>query len=90
MLALSIRRHPLLIATVYCTITGKMMAAVSELSMYQANAMRLESEKLQQDRILSEAALRLQSDQPPTDDAEYEWIRLVCAFMVQVEFHEIL
>jgi hypothetical protein len=35
-------------------ITHKMMAAVSELSMYQATAMKLEQERLDKEQLLSQ------------------------------------
>jgi hypothetical protein len=57
-------------------ITRKMMAAVSELSMYQANAMRLEHEKLEKEKLLTTARSRMESDAPPTEDAEHEWFRM--------------
>lgn len=56
--------------------TRQMMASVSELSMYQANAMRLEVEKAEKEKVLALARERLAQDLPPTDDAEHEWIRL--------------
>lgn len=57
-------------------ITRKMMASVSELSMYQANAMRLEQEKAEKESALATARERMENDQPPTEDAEHEWFRL--------------
>jgi hypothetical protein len=57
-------------------ITRKMMASVSELSMYQANAMRLEHEKVEKEKLLAAARERVENDQPPTEDAEHEWFRL--------------
>jgi len=56
--------------------TRKMMAAVAELSMYQASAMRLEQEKTHLEQVLAEAKERMAHDQPPTDDAEAEWVRM--------------
>ena len=57
-------------------ITRKMMASVSELSMYQASAMRLEAEKSDKEKSLALARQRHEQDQPPTDDAEHEWFRM--------------
>lgn len=57
-------------------ITRKMMASVSELSMYQASAMRLEAEKAEKEKALAIAKQRQEQDQPPTDDAEAEWFRM--------------
>lgn len=56
--------------------TRKMMAAVSELSMYQATAMKLEHQKRQQHADLDEAKNRLQQGMAPTEDAEHEWYRM--------------
>jgi len=56
--------------------TRKMMACVSELSMYQASAMRLEGEKSAKESTLAEARARAQEGQPPTDDCEHEWVRM--------------
>lgn len=56
--------------------TRKMMACVSELSMYQATAMKLEHQKNEQNNELGEARQRLSRGQPPTEDAEHEWFRM--------------
>lgn len=57
-------------------VTRKMMAAVSELSMYQASALRLEQERGEKERALQDARQRLGAGEAPTDDAEHEWVRL--------------
>eukprot|EP00743_Colponemidia_sp_Colp-15_P002127 GILK01002309.1.p1 GENE.GILK01002309.1~~GILK01002309.1.p1 ORF type:complete len:926 (-),score=268.21 GILK01002309.1:247-3024(-) len=57
-------------------LTRKMMATVSELSMYQATAMKLQEEKEARERELEFARQRLDQGEPPTDDAEREWYRL--------------
>ena len=57
-------------------ITRKMMAAVSELSMYQASAIKLEQEKEEKETLLDLATQKVQQGLPPTDDAEYEWLRM--------------
>lgn len=51
-------------------ITKKMLASVSELSMYQATALRLQQEKLQRTKALEEAKWRLTHGDAPTDQAE--------------------
>jgi chromosome segregation ATPase len=56
--------------------TRKMMACVSELSMYQASAMRLEGEKGTKEAALAAARERAAQEQPPTDDCEHEWVRM--------------
>eukprot|EP01006_Ploeotia_vitrea_P008854 TRINITY_DN21046_c0_g1_i1.p1 TRINITY_DN21046_c0_g1~~TRINITY_DN21046_c0_g1_i1.p1 ORF type:complete len:990 (+),score=582.58 TRINITY_DN21046_c0_g1_i1:36-2972(+) len=57
------------------TATRKMMAAVSELSMYQATALKLEQERKDREVQLQEARERLNRGEPPTDDARHEWYR---------------
>jgi len=56
--------------------TRKMMATVSELSMYQATAMRLQQEKQDREMGLEDARWRVQNEQPPTDESERQWYRM--------------
>jgi chromosome segregation ATPase len=58
------------------TVTRKLMAAVSELSMWQAEAIRLRSEADALQNQVRTAKERLDEGQPPTDDAAAEWQRL--------------
>jgi len=57
-------------------VTRRMMATVSELSMYQATAMKLQQEKYGKKSELEEAEWRLAHGKPPTDGAEQEWYDL--------------
>eukprot|EP00736_Rhodelphis_marinus_P006079 Rmarinus@m.15376 len=57
--------------------TKAMMATVSELSMYQATSMKLQQELQQKEGDLQEARWRLERGEPPTEDAEREWARIV-------------
>ncbi|KAG2431406.1 hypothetical protein HXX76_009421 [Chlamydomonas incerta] len=57
-------------------VTRKIMATVSELSMYQASALKLGAEKEELEGAVSLASQRLEAGEPPTDDAEREWYRL--------------
>mmetsp|Transcript_41716 Transcript_41716/g.50580 ORF Transcript_41716/g.50580 Transcript_41716/m.50580 type:complete len:921 (+) Transcript_41716:130-2892(+) len=57
-------------------ITRKMMATVSELSMYQASALKLQSEKHELAGEVNEAGQKLSEGLPPTEDAEREWYRM--------------
>jgi chromosome segregation ATPase len=57
-------------------ITRKMMATVSELSMYQASSLKLQSEKHGLTAELEDAQISLESGEPPTLDAEREWFRM--------------
>lgn len=60
-------------------VTRKMMATVSELSMYQASAQKLEVERDEaRDRMLI-ARERLASGMPPTDDAPREFEKMLQA-----------
>lgn len=53
-----------------------MMATVSELSMYQATAMKLSEEKDRIELILQQAYDRIDNSLPPTDECEREWERM--------------
>jgi len=52
------------------------MAAVSELSMYQATAMKLEQDRDSQEENIQNANIRLAQDEAPTDDCDHEWFRM--------------
>ena len=52
-----------------------MMATVSELSMYQATALKLQQEKHDRDMELEEAQWRLEQGQAPTEEIEHAWYR---------------
>lgn len=58
-------------------ITRKMMSIVSELSMYQATAIKLQQDKEARQRQLDEAQKRFEAGKPPTQQSEREWHRLV-------------
>eukprot|EP00933_Yihiella_yeosuensis_P037392 TRINITY_DN31311_c0_g1_i1.p1 TRINITY_DN31311_c0_g1~~TRINITY_DN31311_c0_g1_i1.p1 ORF type:complete len:940 (-),score=260.18 TRINITY_DN31311_c0_g1_i1:224-3001(-) len=58
-------------------VTRKMMATVSELSMHQATAHKLQVERdFSYERAMT-ARERLQNGQPPTDDADMEFQRIL-------------
>jgi hypothetical protein len=57
-------------------VTRQMMATVSELSMYQATAMKLQQEKALKRAELEEMRWRVSHGKPPSDDAEREWFAL--------------
>jgi len=57
-------------------VTRTMMATVSELSMYQATAMKLQQEKKFKREQLEEAKRRVAHGQAPTDEAEREWYHM--------------
>jgi chromosome segregation ATPase len=56
--------------------TRRMMALVSELSMYQATALKLEQEKSDKEKELEDAEWKNRNNQPPYEEAEYEWFRI--------------
>ena len=56
-------------------VTRKMMATVSEPSMYQATALKLQQEKHDRDMELEEAQWRLEQGQAPTEEIEHAWYR---------------
>ena len=55
--------------------TRRMMATVSELSMYQASAMKLTQENQARDETVKAAQANLAEGRPPTDEMEQEWHR---------------
>jgi hypothetical protein len=58
-------------------ITRKMMAAISELSMYQATALKLAAEKDAVAAEVRDARLKLADGKAPTAEAEREWEALL-------------
>jgi hypothetical protein len=54
-------------------LSRKMLATVSELSMFQSKALKLQQEKDEKERIIDEAMQRLNQGLPPTETAELEW-----------------
>jgi chromosome segregation ATPase len=57
-------------------VTRKMMATVSELSMYQATAMKLQEEKSKARNELEEAKWRVAHGKSPSEEAEREWFHM--------------
>ena len=57
-------------------ITRRMMATVSELSMYKASSMKLQQERDELVERITEAAARMDAGLAPTEDAERDWYRL--------------
>jgi len=56
--------------------TRKMMACVSELSMYQASSMKLAQEKEEMSEMLTSANERLEQGEVPLEGLEEEWARM--------------
>lgn len=57
-------------------LSRKMLATVSELSMFQSKALKLQQEKDEKESVLEQAQRRLEQGAPPTDDCEREWERI--------------
>eukprot|EP01083_Nonionella_stella_P171009 583247_1 len=56
-------------------LTRRMMATCSELSMYQATALKMEQERTNLETLVVEANERLAAGQAPLEAAEHEWYR---------------
>eukprot|EP00775_Hariotina_reticulata_P013164 gene13164-13294_t len=59
------------------SVTCKMMATISELSLYQATALKLQASKSELEGMLDSAKARLAAGQPPTDEIALEWAAVV-------------
>lgn len=57
-------------------LSRKMLATVSELSMFQSKALKLQQEKDEKEDMLGESTQRLENGLPPTDDCEKDWERM--------------
>ncbi|XP_071082884.1 coiled-coil domain-containing protein 146-like isoform X2 [Haliotis cracherodii] len=57
--------------------TRKMMALVSELSMNQANAMKLQQDLRGRETELEQCYMRMEKGDPPSEECEREWLRMV-------------
>ena len=55
--------------------TRKMMACVSELSMHQANALKLQQEVKQRESELEQCYMRMEKGEAPSETMEREWLR---------------
>jgi len=60
-------------------ITRKMMAMVSELSMHQAGALKLQQEVKEKEAELEQCYMRMEKGEPPSDEIELEWMRTLRA-----------
>jgi len=54
-----------------------MMATVAELSMYQANALRLQQEVKDKEALLERYYVNMEKGLPPSVDIEHEFLRQV-------------
>merc|ERR1712232_263757 len=60
-------------------VTRKMMATVSELSMYQATAIKLQTERDDACERVMEARERVKQGMPPTETADAEFEKMIQA-----------
>jgi chromosome segregation ATPase len=58
-------------------VTRKMMATISELSMFQANVIKLESEKNDLYTYFQDIRERVDTGLPPTDESEIEFVKIL-------------
>lgn len=54
-----------------------MMALVSELSMNQAEAMKLQQEVKGKEQELEQSYVRMERGEAPNEEADREWLRMV-------------
>jgi hypothetical protein len=53
------------------------MACLSELSMQQAQSIKLSQERNEKDALLQDAYRRMEQGMPPSDACEVEWQRMM-------------
>merc|ERR1712000_288969 len=58
------------------TLTRQMMATVSELSMFQATAMKLQQEKGEKEEEIEIGHINIEKDLAPSAESELEWFKL--------------
>jgi chromosome segregation ATPase len=54
-------------------LSRKMLATVSELSMFQSKALKLQQEKEEKESVIEESMRRMDSGLPPTDTCDQEF-----------------
>ena len=67
------------------SITRRMMATVSEVSMYQATSMTLQGETVELGKQVEMAKENMVENKAPTEDAERQWYRMERDRMFQLE-----
>ena len=70
-------------------LTRKMMATVSELSMFQATALKLKQEKERLEEVHEEAEARAREGEPPTEDCEEEFSKMERNKSMREEEHKL-
>ena len=54
-----------------------MMAMVSEVSMNQANALKLQQQLKEKEAELEQCYIRMEKGEPPSEEIEREWMKLI-------------
>lgn len=57
--------------------TRKMMAMVSEVSMNQANAMKLQQSLKEKESELEQCYIRMEKGEPPSEEIERDWLKFL-------------
>lgn len=57
-------------------LSRKMLATVSELSMFQSKVLKLQQEKEEKDQILEQCLQNLDQGLPPTPDCDSQWEKM--------------
>jgi chromosome segregation ATPase len=71
-------------------VTRKMMATISELSMFQANSIKLDAEKNELYNYLQNIRERVEQGLPPTDESEIEFLKNLRDRKRRLEQREVL
>ncbi|KAG9489979.1 hypothetical protein GDO78_005738, partial [Eleutherodactylus coqui] len=58
--------------------TCKMMSCIAELSMQQANSIKLQQEARDKEKFVHRCYTRMEQGLPPSEEMEQEWKRLLC------------
>ncbi len=58
-------------------LTRKMMSTISELSMFQATALKLQNERESLETLVDESTKRVQQGLPPTQESEIEYQKML-------------
>ena len=70
-------------------ITRKMMATISELSMFQADVIKLEAEKNELYNYIQQVKERIDAGLPPTEESEIEFLKILRHEKARLEMREV-
>ena len=68
--------------------TRKMMAMVSEVSMNQANALKLQQSLKEKEGELEQCYIRMEKGEPPSDEIERDWLKILRDEERRMQEHE--